>query len=92
MDPVLDLGKLSDIISHRVGRLSLLTSEIASQEGYGKRVFTSHVVIELDNLLILGLRAFTFGSLLKGHTRSGLYVKTTKHFNSDDSAPLYRLL
>lgn len=86
-----DLGKLRRAVLARVERIRTIFHQIASSSGYDKRIFTSHVVLELDNLVILALREFTVSSLLNARTAEGGRVRTSRRFNSSEEVGAYIL-
>src|SRR3954469_7704862 len=74
---VSDLEKLRSAIvfrSHRLSRLWDFASLRPDEERYP---LISYLTLELDNLLVLGLRQYTKSSLMGCRTASGVRVKST---------------
>lgn len=89
-----DLVKLRDSVVSRSRTFRQITSTLTSPLGADERRALSFVTIELDNLIIVGLRQYTKSSLLKSRTAAG--VRITSSVNPADqeeaAALVYRVL
>lgn len=72
-----DLVKLRDAIISRSRHFRQITSSISSPLSAEERRTLAFVTIELDNLVIVGLRQYTKSSLLKSRTASGARITSS---------------
>jgi hypothetical protein len=84
MQPCSDLRKLHFSLRGRIRRVRALTARARITSGHDRRIFTSHCVIELDNLIINGLRYFVGSCLTKTRTTSGRVVTASMKFNNQE--------
>jgi hypothetical protein len=77
MQSVTDLRKLRDATISRVRRLRQIASPITLPLGPEDRRALAFVTIEIDNLVILGLRNYTKSSLLRSRTVAGARITAT---------------
>jgi len=89
MQCVSDLVKLRDAVISRVRVLRQIASPIASPLKSEDRRVIAYVTIEIDNLIIGGLRQYTKSSLLRGRAASGARVTATVQPNSPEQAAAY---
>lgn len=66
-----DLAKLYAATSHRLLRIDLLCRDLRRLPSGQPRLMTGYAVMELDNLVLGGMRRFLFSSLLGARTLSG---------------------
>ena len=94
MQCVTDLVKLRDSIISRVGSLRQIVSPIKAPLGSEDRRALAFVTIELDNLVVVGLRQYTKSSLLRSRTASGARITATVQPASTEEAAafIYRSL
>ena len=94
MQCVTDLVKLRDSVISRVRYLQQITSPIDAPLGSEDRRALSFVTIELDNLVIVGLRQYTKSSLLRSRTAAGARISATVRPKSTEEAAafIYRSL
>lgn len=94
MQCVSDLAKLRDAIISRVIYLRLIVSPIKAPLGAEDRRALAFVNIELDNLIILGLRQYTKSSLLRSRTAAGVRISAAVQPSSAEEAAafIYRSL
>lgn len=94
MQCVTDLVKLRDSIISRVLRLRQIVSPITTPLGSEDRRALAFVTIELDNLVVAGLRQYTKSSLLRGRTAAGERITATVKPTSTEEAAafIYRSL
>src|ERR1700722_12804751 len=86
-----DLEKLRAAISYRLLRLRRLYSSLTSRSRSDRTLVTSVVVIELDNLVLGGMRQFMISSLRGARTCSGLRVRTNRPFAQEGEIAAYAL-
>lgn len=84
-----DLVKLRDLVISRVRRLRQISSAITSPFGSDDRRALAFVTIELDNLVIVGLRQYTKSSLLRSRTAAGVRISATVHPTSTEEAAAF---
>lgn len=77
MQSVTDLRKLRDATISRVRRLREVAAPITLPLGSENRRALAYVTIELDNLIIVGLRSYTKSSLLRSRTAAGVRITAT---------------
>lgn len=94
MQSVSDLRKLKSSTICRVRRLRQITSPIVLPLSSEDRRALAFVTIELDNLIVVGLRSYTKSSLLRGRTAAGLRITATVNPTSTEEAAalIYRSL
>ena len=94
MQSVSDLTKLRDSVIARCRTLQLLTTGAKTLLGSQDRRNLAFVTIELDNLVVLGLRQFTKSCLLGCRTAAGQRVLSSSlASNSEEAAAhIYRVL
>lgn len=94
MQCVTDLVKLRDSIISRVICLRQIVTPITAPLGSEDRRALAFVTIELDNLVILGLRQYTKSSLLRSRTAAGARITSTVRPSSTEEAAalIYRSL
>ena len=89
MQSVTDLRKLRDATILRVRRLRQVASPISLPFGSEDRRALAFVTIELDNLVIVGLRNYTKSSLLRSRTAAGIRITATVTPNSTEEAAAF---
>lgn len=89
MQCVTDLAKLRDSIIARVRFLRQIISPISTPLCAEEKRALSFVTIEIDNLIILGLRQYTKSSLLRSRTAAGERVTATVHPQSSEEAAAF---
>ena len=72
-----DLVKVRDDVISRIRSLREVVRPVSRPLGSAERRALSFATIEIDNLIIGGLRQFTKSSLLGGRTSSGIRVTST---------------
>lgn len=77
MQSVTDLRKLRDATIARVRRLRGIATPVTLPLGSEDRRALAFVTIELDNLIIVGLRNYTKSSLLRSRTAAGIRITAT---------------
>lgn len=94
MQCVTDLAKLRNSIISRVVRLRQIASPIRAPLGSSDMRALAFVTLELDNLVISGLRQYTKSSLLRSRTASGTRITATVKPKSTEEAAafIYRSL
>lgn len=94
MQCVTDLVKLRASIRSRVGSLRQIVSPITTPLGPEDRRALAFVTIELDNLIIVGLRQYTKSSLLRSRTAAGARITASVQPASTEEAAafIYRSL
>jgi hypothetical protein len=94
MQCVTDLVKLRDSIFSRVLCLRQIVSPITTPLGSEDRRALAFVTIELDNLVVVGLRQYTKSSLLRSRTAAGIRITATVKPTSTEEAAafIYRSL
>lgn len=94
MQCVTDLAKLRDSIISRVRYLRQIASPITVPLGDEDRRALAFATIELDNLIILGLRQYTKSSLLRSRTAAGVRISASIKPSSTEEAAafIYRSL
>ena len=89
MQAVTDLVKLRDSIIRRVRKLRGIVSTIGDPITSADRCALAYVTIELDNLIVVGLRQYTKSSLLRSRTAAGARITATvKPQSSEEAAAL----
>lgn len=86
MQCVTDLVKLRDAVISRSRHLRLITSGISSPLSSEERRALAYAAIELDNLIVTGLRQYTKSSLLRSRTAAGLRVTANVSPESTEEA------
>lgn len=86
MQCVTDLTKLRDAIFSRIVHLRGIVVPITAPLGSEDRRALSFVTIELDNLVIFGLRQYTKSSLLGSRTAAGARITATVRPRSPEEA------
>jgi len=86
MQSVSDLSKLRAAIMGRVADLRHVVQPVAAPLGSEDRRAISYVTIELDNLIIGGLRQYTKSSLLGSRTCSGQRITASVKPKSTEEA------
>jgi hypothetical protein len=86
MQCVTDLVKLRDSVISRVQHLRQVTAPITTPLGSEDRRALAFVTIELDNLVIMGLRQFTKSSLLRSRTAAGVRITASVYPRSTEEA------
>jgi hypothetical protein len=84
-----DLVKLRDSIISRVAYLQQIASPIKTPLGSEDKRALAFVTIELDNLVVVGLRQYTKSSLLRGRTASGARITATVQPTSTEEAAAF---
>jgi hypothetical protein len=84
-----DLVKLRDSIISRIKFLRHILTGINNATDPQARRSLAFLVIELDNLIILGLRQYTKSSLLRSRTASGQRITTTVSPSSSQEAAAF---
>lgn len=94
MQCVTDLVKLRDSIISRVVHLRQVISPITNPLGPEDKRALAFVTIELDNLVIVGLRQYTKSSLLRSRTSGGARITAAVAPGSTEEAAafIYRSL
>jgi len=94
MQCVTDLVKLRDSIISRVGRLRQIVPSAYQPLSPEDKRSIAFVTIELDNLIILGLRQYTKSSLLRSRTATGERITASVRPSSPEEAAafIYRSL
>jgi hypothetical protein len=89
-----DLVKLRDSVISRSRYLRQLTSPISAQLTSEDRRALAYVAIELDNLVVVGLRQYAKSSLLRSRTAAGVRITSTVNPQSTEEAAalIYRSL
>lgn len=86
MQSVSDLKKLRDAINGRVTYLRQVAQLVSAPLGSEDRRAISYVAIELDNVIITGLRQYTKSSLLGSRTADGQRITASVKPNSTEEA------
>jgi hypothetical protein len=89
MQCVTDLVKLRDSIISRVERLRQIVAPITAPLGSEDRRALAFVTIELDNLVIVGLRQYAKSSLLRSRTAAGVRITATVQPASTEEAAAF---
>lgn len=89
MQSVTDLIKLRDAIRSRVLRLRGVASSISSPLGAEENRAISYVTIEIDNLVVFGLRQYAKSCLLGGRASNGLRITSTVRPKTTEEAAAY---
>ena len=94
MQCVTDLVKLRDSVISRSLYLRRITSKISTPLTAEDRRVLAYVAIELDNLVIVGLRQYTKSSLLRSRTAAGVRITSTVNPQTTEEAAafIYRAL
>lgn len=77
MQCVSDLAKLRDAVWARSNYLRRLVAPIVNPLSEEDRRTLAYAAIELDNLVVVGLRQYTKSSLLRSRTASGVRIKAS---------------
>lgn len=91
MQAVSDLAKLRDSVISRCRLFQTLAAGIRNPISARDRRDLSFLVIEIDNLVVVGLRQFTKSSLLRCRTASGQRVQSTSTAQSPQEAAAHIL-
>lgn len=83
---VTDLVKLRDSVTSRCRVLRQLSAPISTPLTSEERRTLAYVAIEIDNLIIVGLRQYTKSSLLRGRTAAGTRVTSSVNPKSTEEA------
>lgn len=89
MQCVTDLVKLRDSVVSRVGSLRQIVTPITAPLSSEDKRSLAYVTIELDNLVIVGLRQYTKSSLLRSRTASGVRITATVQPKSAEEAAAF---
>jgi hypothetical protein len=89
MQPATDLVKLRDAVISRVRRLRQIVSSINAPLGSDDRRALAFVTIELDNLVVVGLRQYTKSSLLRSRTAAGARITANVQPASTEEAAAF---
>ncbi len=91
MRPVTDLGKMRVAFSGRLRRIRKVAvqSQTDGPEEHARAL--SFAVIELDNLVLGGMREFIISSLRGARTATGNRISVAGHFTSAESVAAYVL-
>lgn len=91
MRPVTDLSKLYEAFTYRLLRIRRVFGLAATLTEPRRSEFIAVSVIELDNLIIGALRAFTISSLRGGRTSQRHRVVTSRTFGREEEIAAYVL-
>jgi hypothetical protein len=86
MQCVTDLVKLRDSVKSRVTSLRQIVAPIGAALGPAERRALAFATIELDNLIVVGLRQYTKSSLLRSRTAAGVRITATVQPASTEEA------
>lgn len=89
MQAVSDLAKLRDSVILRSLYLRQIVTPISAPLGSVDRRALAFVSIELDNLIIVGLRQYTKSALLRSRTAAGVRITATVHPASTEEAAAF---
>jgi hypothetical protein len=89
MQCVTDLVKLRDAVISRSRHLRLITSGISSPIASDELRTLAYASIELDNVVVTGLRQYAKSSLLRSRTASGVRVTATVNPKSTEEAAAF---
>lgn len=89
MQPTTDLVKLREAVFTRVLRLRQIVPAPSSTLTADDRRALAFVTIELDNLIIVGLRQYTKSSLLRSRTSKGARITASVQPTSTQAAAAY---
>lgn len=94
MQCVTDLVKLRDSIVSRSRYLRQITAPISGTLSPEDRRALAYAAIELDNLVVIGLRQYTKSSLLRSRTAAGVRITSSVNPQSTEEAAalIYRSL
>jgi len=94
MQCVTDLVKLRDSVISRSLYLRHIISHISTPLTQEDRRLLAYVAIELDNLIVVGLRQYTKSSLLRSRTAAGVRITSNVNPQSTEEAAalIYRSL
>lgn len=94
MQCVTDLAKLRDSVTSRSLQLRQLVAKISLPLTPDDRRNLAYVAIELDNLLVVGLRQYAKSSLLKSRTAAGVRITSSVNPQTTEQAAalIYRSL
>jgi hypothetical protein len=84
MRPSKDLRTIYRSVSFRILRLRRIFVAATNSNEPRRRVLLAFCAIELDNLIISGLRAFTVSTLSCARRASGVKVTTNRQFSGED--------
>lgn len=89
-----DLGKLGDAIARRLLRLQQLVPDSTASLGQRERLALAFVTIEVDNLIVTGLRQYAKSTLLRPKTKTGNRVSVNAEVThpSEAAALIYQTL
>lgn len=86
MTPTRHLGRLYDSILARVRRYRFLLQSARKNDGTQLAIYVPMIVIELDNLILQALRAYTLSCLMRAKTRSSIKVSCSVSAQSTEGA------
>ena len=86
-----DLEKLYDALAYRLLRLRRLYNSLSGRAVNDTGLVLANVVIELDNLVLSGLREFLISSLRGARTKLRVRVTVTSRFDDEDKISAYIL-
>lgn len=86
MQCVTDLVKLRDAVTSRARHLRLVTAGISTPLSPDELRAVAYAAIELDNLVVTGLRQYAKSSLLRSRTAAGLRVTANVSPKSTEEA------
>lgn len=89
MQCVTDLVKLRDSVVSRVQNLRQIVAPITTPLSSEDRRALAFVTIEIDNLLVMGLRQYTKSSLLRSRTAAGVRIAASVQPNSTEEAAAF---
>jgi len=81
-----DLVKLRDSIKSRIQHLGLIVSPLKNPLSWEDRRALSFATIELDNLVVVGLRQYAKSSLLRARTAAGIRITSAVSPKSSEEA------
>src|SRR4051794_27461071 len=86
-----DLVKLYDAVRYRLLRIRRGYATLSSASFETRSAIIAMSVIELDNLVLCGLREFLISSLIRARTVSGHRVSTSRKFGSEEEISAFML-
>lgn len=84
-----ELAKLNDAIQRRLIRIRRLFISHTNRADEDRPLILANVVIELDNLVLSGLRQFTISTLFRARTSSGHRITHSQTVKSEGEASAY---
>jgi hypothetical protein len=91
MQSATDLVKLRDAIHARTRALRYIVSRVSTSFSPDDRRSLAYVTIELDNLIVCGLRQYAKSSLLRSRTAAGVRITASINPSSTEEAAAYIL-